>query len=143
MQFLHITFPSLSSHTIIIMLTFSSPPHPHTPSPPHPHTPSPLTPSLPPQLLKGVTISQGGVLPHIPEVLLFRKHQLRKMGPSKPKPPTAGPPSPKLPPPPPVKKAAPKTPTKAPPKVSWGRNSRRTVCSLVSLKQDNLFTHCK
>ena len=91
------------------MLTFSSPPHP-------------LPPTLPPQLLKGVTISQGGVLPHIPEVLLFRKHQLRKMGPSKPKPPTAGPPSPKLPPPPPVKKPAPKTPTKAPPKVSWGRN---------------------
>ena len=108
------------------MLTFSSPPHP-------------LPPTLPPQLLKGVTISQGGVLPHIPEVLLFRKHQLRKMGPSKPKPPTAGPPSPKLPPPPPVKKPAPKTPTKAPPKVSWGRNSRRT--RNLSLKLDNLIVY--
>lgn len=30
-----------------------------------------------PQLLRGVTISQGGVLPHIPEVLLFKKSQLR------------------------------------------------------------------
>ena len=30
------------------------------------------------QLLKGVTISQGGVLPHIPEVLLFRKSQMHK-----------------------------------------------------------------
>lgn len=76
-------------------------------------------------------------MPHIPEVLLFRKHQLRKMGPSKPKPPTAGPPSPKLPPPPPVKKPAPKTPTKAPPKVSWERNSWRT--RNLSLKLDNLI----
>ena len=31
----------------------------------------------PTQLLRGVTISQGGVLPHIPEVLLFKKSQLR------------------------------------------------------------------
>ena len=41
----------------------------------------PLTVSLPLplslQLLRGVTISQGGVLPHIPEVLLFKKSQLR------------------------------------------------------------------
>lgn len=29
------------------------------------------------RLLRGVTISQGGVLPHIPEVLLFKKNQLR------------------------------------------------------------------
>lgn len=29
------------------------------------------------RLLRGVTISQGGVLPHIPEVLLFKKSQLR------------------------------------------------------------------
>ncbi|CAI7999603.1 Core histone macro-H2A.1 [Geodia barretti] len=34
------------------------------------------------RLLRGVTISQGGVLPHIPEVLLFKKSQLR--GVSKP-----------------------------------------------------------
>ena len=40
--------------------------------------------SLCPQLLKGVTISQGGVLPHIPEVLLFRKSQMRKS--TKPRP---------------------------------------------------------
>ena len=38
--------------------------------------------SLCAQLLRGVTISQGGVLPHIPEVLLFKKSQLR--GVSKP-----------------------------------------------------------
>ena len=38
------------------------------------------------QLLKGVTISQGGVLPHIPEVLLFRKSQLTRPKPRPPKP---------------------------------------------------------
>jgi len=71
------------------------------------------------RLLKGVTISQGGVLPHIPEVLLFRKQQLRKIAPHKAKPKPAAPPSPKAPPPPksPVKTSAPKTPTKAAAKV--------------------------
>ena len=48
------------------------------------------------QLLKGVTISQGGVLPHIPEVLLFRKSQLTKATKPRPKttPITAPPPKP-------------------------------------------------
>lgn len=31
------------------------------------------------QLLKGVTISQGGVLPHIPEVLLYKRSQWGKL----------------------------------------------------------------
>lgn len=47
----------------------------------------PLTLPFSPQLLKGVTISQGGVLPHIPEVLLFRKSQLSKAGKGKVPPP--------------------------------------------------------
>ena len=43
------------------------------------------------QLLKGVTISQGGVLPHIPEVLLFRKGQTSKSKPHPPATPTEPP----------------------------------------------------
>ena len=41
------------------------------------HSIFPLPSLSSPQLLRGVTISQGGVLPHIPEVLLFKKSQLR------------------------------------------------------------------
>lgn len=62
------------------------------------------------RLLKGVTISQGGVLPHIPEVLLFRRSQMGKMGKMK-----VSARAPKAPPKSPIK-ALPKAPPKAPPK---------------------------
>ena len=121
----HLTHPTSHSHltshthpTSHITLTY----HTHVPPSHIPPSHIPLT-----QLLKGVTISQGGVLPHIPEVLLFRKHQLRKSASHKAKPkPVAAPPSPKAPPPPksPAKKSAPKTPTKSAAKVrvwsGWG-----------------------
>ena len=74
------------------------------------------------QLLKGVTISQGGVLPHIPEVLLYKRSQwgkLKSASLSQSSPAVTIPASPK----PKAKKPAAATPKKAPAKKTPPKKS--------------------
>lgn len=73
------------------------------------------------QLLRGVTISQGGVLPHIPEVLLYKRSQwgkLKSASASQSSPSVTVPVSPRpaeVPRPTPKKSPAKKPPPKKPP----------------------------
>ncbi|XP_064398914.1 core histone macro-H2A.1-like [Halichondria panicea] len=98
------------------------------------------------KLLKDVTISQGGVLPHIPEILLVRKGQSSKSkshppsepstaGPSKPVPKTAATKNKKAPPKSPTK-TAPKSPTK---KTTAKKTGPKGATRVTVLSEKTLF----
>lgn len=96
------------------------------------------------QLLKGVTISQGGVLPHIPEVLLFRKSQMGKAGrkPATPKKKLVVATATKAPPPAPKSPAKKAPPPKSPAKPAAKKATKKKAAGaagITVLSEKTLF----